>query len=225
MTRRRLDAELVRRGLAVSRAAAKEAVEAGGRRGAGSVAARPATMVSSDVAIDLIGDDVRPFVSRAGGKLAAALDRFRVDPAGRTCLDAGASTGGFTDALLQRGARHVIAVDVGAMPHHEERLRHAVPRDARARLIREVFGRRDDHDLRDRRAALRHFEQRKIAVRGDRVQHTVGGQNRLRPLGKRNAREQHRHGKYKDSFHQAFQFTTEQRSTATRSCFTFLKSG
>jgi len=113
VTRRRLDAELVRRGLAVSRAAAKEAVEAGNVRVAGSVAARPATMVTSDVAIDVVGDDVRPYVSRAGGKLAAALDRFGIDPSGLRCLDAGASTGGFTDALLQRGASHVIAVDVG----------------------------------------------------------------------------------------------------------------
>jgi len=113
VTRRRLDAELVRRGLAVSRAAAKEAVEAGNVRVAGSLAARPATMVTSDVAIDVVGDDVRPYVSRAGGKLAAALDRFGIDPSGLRCLDAGASTGGFTDALLQRGASHVIAVDVG----------------------------------------------------------------------------------------------------------------
>jgi 23S rRNA (cytidine1920-2'-O)/16S rRNA (cytidine1409-2'-O)-methyltransferase len=113
VTRRRLDAELVRRGLAASRAAAKEAVEAGTVRVGGAVAARPATMVSPDVAIDLVGADVRPYVSRAGGKLAAALDRFDVDPTGRRCLDAGASTGGFTDALLQRGASHVIAVDVG----------------------------------------------------------------------------------------------------------------
>jgi 23S rRNA (cytidine1920-2'-O)/16S rRNA (cytidine1409-2'-O)-methyltransferase len=113
VTRRRLDAELVRRGLAVSRAAAKEAVEAGSVLVAGSVAARPATMVTPDAAIDLVGNEPRPFVSRAGGKLAAALDRFAVDPAGRRCLDAGASTGGFTDALLQRGASAVIAVDVG----------------------------------------------------------------------------------------------------------------
>jgi 23S rRNA (cytidine1920-2'-O)/16S rRNA (cytidine1409-2'-O)-methyltransferase len=70
-------------------------------------------MVTPDVAIDLRGDDVRPFVSRGGGKLAAALDRFGIDPSGRRCLDAGASTGGFTDALLQRGASRVIAVDVG----------------------------------------------------------------------------------------------------------------
>jgi len=113
VTRRRLDAELVRRGLATSRAAAKEAVEAGTVRVAGAVAARPTTMVGADVAIDLVGPDVRPFVSRAGGKLDAALDRFGIAPTGRRCLDAGASTGGFTDALLQRGAAHVIAVDVG----------------------------------------------------------------------------------------------------------------
>jgi 23S rRNA (cytidine1920-2'-O)/16S rRNA (cytidine1409-2'-O)-methyltransferase len=97
----------------VSRARAKEAVEAGNVRVAGSVAARPATMVTTDVAIDLLGVDVRPFVSRGGGKLAAALDRFGIDPSGLRCLDAGASTGGFTDALLQRGASQVIAVDVG----------------------------------------------------------------------------------------------------------------
>ena len=97
----------------MSRAAAKDVVDAGRVRVAGAVATRPTTMVTPDVAIDVTGDDVRPFVSRAGGKLAAALDRFEVDPHGRRCLDAGASTGGFTDALLQRGAAHVIAVDVG----------------------------------------------------------------------------------------------------------------
>jgi 23S rRNA (cytidine1920-2'-O)/16S rRNA (cytidine1409-2'-O)-methyltransferase len=113
VTRRRLDAELVRRGLAVSRASAKDVVDAGRVRVAGAVATRPTTMVTPDVAIDVTGPEVRPFVSRAGGKLAAALDRFEVDPRGCRCLDAGASTGGFTDALLQRGAAHVIAVDVG----------------------------------------------------------------------------------------------------------------
>jgi 23S rRNA (cytidine1920-2'-O)/16S rRNA (cytidine1409-2'-O)-methyltransferase len=113
VTRRRLDAELVRRGLAVSPAAAKDVVDAGRVRVAGAVATRPTTMVTPDVAIDVTAPDDRPFVSRAGGKLAAALDRFEVDPRGRRCLDAGASTGGFTDALLQGGAAHVIAVDVG----------------------------------------------------------------------------------------------------------------
>ena len=112
MTRRRLDAELVRRGLASSRTAAREAVDAGLVRIDGAVAMKPATMVADDTALDMIAE-TQPFVSRAGGKLVAALDGFGIDPTGRRCLDAGASTGGFTDVLLQRGAAHVIAVDVG----------------------------------------------------------------------------------------------------------------
>jgi len=79
---------------------------------AGVVASKPATMVADDVAIALLGAS-RPFVSRAGSKLDAALERFAIDPTGCRCLDAGASTGGFTDALLQRGAERVVAVDVG----------------------------------------------------------------------------------------------------------------
>lgn len=112
MTRRRLDAELVRRGLMGTPAAAREAVEAGVVQVAGIVASKPATMVADDVAISMLGAS-RPFVSRAGQKLAAALDRFDVDPVGCRCLDAGASTGGFTDVLLRRGAADVVAVDVG----------------------------------------------------------------------------------------------------------------
>lgn len=110
--RRRLDSELVRRGLAVSRTEAQEAI----RAGVVLVGGMPATKVSS-----MVGDDdpvtletsVRNYVSRGGEKLAAALDRFEVDPGGRRCLDVGASTGGFTDCLLQRGASRVVAVDVG----------------------------------------------------------------------------------------------------------------
>jgi len=75
------------------------------------VADRPDQMVGPDVSIDL--DRVKTYVSRGGDKLAAALDAFGIDPAGRVCLDVGASTGGFTDLLLQRGATRVIAVDVG----------------------------------------------------------------------------------------------------------------
>ncbi len=93
-------------------AAAREAVEAGVVQVAGIVASKPATMVADDVAISMLGAS-RPFVSRAGQKLAAALDRFDVDPVGCRCLDAGASTGGFTDVLLRRGAAGVVAVDVG----------------------------------------------------------------------------------------------------------------
>jgi 23S rRNA (cytidine1920-2'-O)/16S rRNA (cytidine1409-2'-O)-methyltransferase len=112
VTRRRLDAELVRRGLVPSRAAAREAVDAGMVRIGGAVATKPATMVAIDTPLDLI-EGARPFVSRGGGKLDAALTRFDLDPTGRRCLDAGASTGGFTDVLLQRGASAVVAVDVG----------------------------------------------------------------------------------------------------------------
>ncbi len=112
MTRRRLDAELVRRGLAVSRTEAQTAVRDGIVRLGGRVAEKPSTLVQPAEPIELVAP-ARRFVSRGGGKLDAALDRFGVDPAGRGCLDVGASTGGFTDCLLRRGAEHVVAVDVG----------------------------------------------------------------------------------------------------------------
>jgi 23S rRNA (cytidine1920-2'-O)/16S rRNA (cytidine1409-2'-O)-methyltransferase len=110
--RRRLDAELVRRGLAGSRAEAEEAVRAGQVTVRGAPATKTTTLVSADEALAVRGP-ARPFVSRGGTKLAAALDAFAIDPSDRDCLDAGASTGGFTDCLLQRGARHVVALDVG----------------------------------------------------------------------------------------------------------------
>jgi 23S rRNA (cytidine1920-2'-O)/16S rRNA (cytidine1409-2'-O)-methyltransferase len=110
--RRRLDAELVRRGLAGSRAEAQEAVRAGHVTFRGAPATKSTTLVGSDEALAMAGPS-RPFVSRGGEKLAAALDAFEIDPSGRDCLDAGASTGGFTDCLLQRGAQHVVAMDVG----------------------------------------------------------------------------------------------------------------
>jgi 23S rRNA (cytidine1920-2'-O)/16S rRNA (cytidine1409-2'-O)-methyltransferase len=78
----------------------------------GSLADKPARLVSPAEPIELLGDAPR-FVGRGGDKLQAALDRFGIDPAGRTALDAGASTGGFTDCLLQAGAARVVAVDVG----------------------------------------------------------------------------------------------------------------
>jgi 23S rRNA (cytidine1920-2'-O)/16S rRNA (cytidine1409-2'-O)-methyltransferase len=112
MTLRRLDAELVRRGLATTPDEAREAVHAGLVTVSGVTATTVATMVSGDAPVALSGPPP-PFVSRAGVKLASALDRFGIDPAGRTCLDAGASTGGFTDCLLQRGAARIAAVDVG----------------------------------------------------------------------------------------------------------------
>ena len=112
MPRRRLDVELVRRGLANSRAEAQAAVEAGLVTVAGSPATKAASLVAADAPVKVLGP-ARPFVSRGGEKLRAALDRFGVDPRGRDCLDAGASTGGFTDCLLQAGAGRVVAVDVG----------------------------------------------------------------------------------------------------------------
>ncbi|MEO8475518.1 MAG: TlyA family RNA methyltransferase [Actinomycetota bacterium] len=112
MPRRPLDAELVRRGLAGSRAEAQDVVRAGLVTVGGTPATKAATMVAEDVAVDLVRP-TRRFVSRGGDKLDAALDRFGIDPAGLECLDAGASTGGFTHRLLQGGAAHVTAVDVG----------------------------------------------------------------------------------------------------------------
>src|SRR5437773_2018660 len=115
--RRRLDLELVRRGLSESRARAQEAIEAGHVLVSGTRADRPGRLVSPDEPVHVEGPPAR-FVSRGGEKLAAALDRFGVDVAGRRALDAGASTGGFTDCLLQRGAASVVAVDVGTGQLH-----------------------------------------------------------------------------------------------------------
>ena len=111
MTRRRLDTELVRRGLATGKAEAREAVLAGLITVGGAPATNAAMMVAADQPVALRAP-ARRFVSRGGEKLRAALERFGLDPAGAVCLDAGASTGGFTDCLLQAGASRVVAVDV-----------------------------------------------------------------------------------------------------------------
>ncbi|MGI8809008.1 MAG: TlyA family RNA methyltransferase [Acidimicrobiales bacterium] len=110
--RRRLDTELVRRGLVPSRDRAQAEIAAGRVMVRGVPATKPARLVDADDPLALQGPGPR-FVSRGGDKLDAALARFALDVAGRTALDAGASTGGFTDCLLQRGAAHVVAVDVG----------------------------------------------------------------------------------------------------------------
>ena len=107
----RLDVALVRRGLETSRERAQVLIGAGEVTVDGTVAKAPSTLVAPDAEIHV--GKALPYVSRGGLKLAHALDRFGPDPAGRTCLDAGASTGGFTDVLLQRGAARVYAVDVG----------------------------------------------------------------------------------------------------------------
>ena len=99
-------------GLAESREKAKALVMAGSVYVNGEKQTKPGTAVAEDAAVEVRGEKL-PFVSRGGLKLQKALDVFGVDPAGLTCVDCGASTGGFTDCLLQRGARHVYAVDVG----------------------------------------------------------------------------------------------------------------
>ena len=110
--RRRLDAELVRRGLADSRSAAVEAIAAGRVLVGGAPAGSPSRRVAPEEPISVQGPH-RRYVSRGGEKLEAALAAFPFDPRGLRALDAGASTGGFTDCLLQHGAAGVVAVDVG----------------------------------------------------------------------------------------------------------------
>jgi 23S rRNA (cytidine1920-2'-O)/16S rRNA (cytidine1409-2'-O)-methyltransferase len=112
----RLDAELVRRGLARSREQAGELVASGRVTVAGQRAAKAATQVSRDTPVSITDTGDPGYVSRGGHKLAGALAVFEpagLAVAGRDCLDAGASTGGFTDVLLRAGAAHVVAADVG----------------------------------------------------------------------------------------------------------------
>jgi 23S rRNA (cytidine1920-2'-O)/16S rRNA (cytidine1409-2'-O)-methyltransferase len=113
--RQRLDQLVVERGLAESRARAQALILAGKIRVGEGDAARSDRKAGDLVAADapLAVAEREPYVSRGGHKLAAALDTFGIDPSGRVCLDVGASTGGFTDVLLQRGARRVYALDVG----------------------------------------------------------------------------------------------------------------
>lgn len=118
MTRRRLDAELVRRGLVVSRAEAQHLVSARRVLVAGAVAEKPARLVDTNEPLLVTGPPAR-FVSRGGEKLEHALEHFGIDVRDRRVLDVGASTGGFTDCLLQHGAAHVIGYDVGYGQVHE----------------------------------------------------------------------------------------------------------
>jgi 23S rRNA (cytidine1920-2'-O)/16S rRNA (cytidine1409-2'-O)-methyltransferase len=114
----RLDRRLVEAGLAVSRARAADFVRRGCVTVAGETVLKPAAMVAADVALALSGD-AGAYVSRAVLKLEAALDAFGFDPKDRVALDVGASTGGFTEVLLARGAAKVFAVDVGREQLHE----------------------------------------------------------------------------------------------------------
>jgi 23S rRNA (cytidine1920-2'-O)/16S rRNA (cytidine1409-2'-O)-methyltransferase len=108
----RLDRLLVERGLVESREKAQALIMAGEVRLNGQKATKPGHTVEEDAKIEVLARP--PFVSRGGLKLSAALKQFGVDPSGKACLDIGASTGGFTDALLQSGAARVHAVDVGS---------------------------------------------------------------------------------------------------------------
>jgi 23S rRNA (cytidine1920-2'-O)/16S rRNA (cytidine1409-2'-O)-methyltransferase len=114
--KQRLDTALVERGLAESRARAQSLIYAGQVRIEGQSAVKPSQEIEPGTDISLAG---RPrFASRGGDKLDRALDIFEIKVSGRICLDAGASTGGFTDCLLQRGAQKVFAVDVGTGQIH-----------------------------------------------------------------------------------------------------------
>ncbi|HSG45740.1 MAG TPA: TlyA family RNA methyltransferase [Anaerolineales bacterium] len=111
MPKVRLDVLLVERGLAESRAKAQALIMAGQVRVADQVALKPATTVDANAKLTV--DSGPRFVSRGGEKLDAALDKFDIDVSGLVCVDVGASTGGFTDCMLQRGAEKVYAIDVG----------------------------------------------------------------------------------------------------------------
>lgn len=113
VTRARLDAELVRRGLARSRGHAADLIEQGRVAVRGTVAGKPATVVDRDTPVIVREVATREWASRGAHKLIGALEEFDLTTDGLRCLDAGASTGGFTDVLLDRGAAHVVAVDVG----------------------------------------------------------------------------------------------------------------
>lgn len=117
-TRRRLDLELLRRGLTESRQQARHLIDAGRVLVSNAPADKAGRLVAPGEPIRVLGPPAR-YVGRGGEKLAGALERFDIDPVGKRGLDAGASTGGFTDALLQAGAASVVAVDVGRAQLHE----------------------------------------------------------------------------------------------------------
>lgn len=113
----RLDQLLVALNLVASRSRARDAIQRGTVRVNGKTVTKPSLTFASDAAIE-IDDPAQDYVSRAALKLAAGLDHFGLDPAGQECLDVGASTGGFTEVLLMRGAAHVTAIDVGHGQFH-----------------------------------------------------------------------------------------------------------
>ena len=133
--RKRADIVLVERGFFLSRARAQAAIAAGLVRVGGIKLAKPSEAIAPDSEIE--AEAPHPYASRGGLKLAHALDAFALSPEGLVCLDVGASTGGFTDVLLKRGAKHVVAVDVG-----HGQLDPSLRTDARVRAL-EGFDARD----------------------------------------------------------------------------------
>ena len=131
----RLDVLVAERGLAESRSRAQALIMAGRVLVEGSVATKAGASVAPNARVELVAP--ARFVSRGGEKLETALERFAIDVAGERCLDVGASTGGFTDCLLQHGAAHVVALDVGRNQLHE-RLRG----DERVTVLEGVNARR-----------------------------------------------------------------------------------
>jgi 23S rRNA (cytidine1920-2'-O)/16S rRNA (cytidine1409-2'-O)-methyltransferase len=111
-TQQRLDQLVLSRGLVASRSRARDAIQRGTVKVDGKVVIKPSLTFAESVEIT-IDDPAQDYVSRAALKLVAALDHFKLDPTGCDCLDVGASAGGFTEVLLQRGAVHVTAIDVG----------------------------------------------------------------------------------------------------------------
>lgn len=138
--RMRLDQVLVERGFYDSRSRARDAVARGTVTVDGSIVAKPSTAVPIKAEI-AIADTARAYVSRAALKLIAGLDAFGFDPSGRDCLDIGCSTGGFTQVLLERGAAHVVAVDVGHGQFHPDLFA-----DARVTLLEALNSRELDED-------------------------------------------------------------------------------
>jgi 23S rRNA (cytidine1920-2'-O)/16S rRNA (cytidine1409-2'-O)-methyltransferase len=150
MARRRVDVLVVEQGLAPNRSRARALILAGSVIGEGDRRLdKPGEMIAETTELRLRGEPL-PYVSRGGLKLEAALDRFGVDVTGAVCLDVGASTGGFTDCLLQRGARRVYAVDVGY-----GQLAWSLRQDPRVVVIE--------------RANIRHLEADRIPERCERI--------------------------------------------------------
>lgn len=135
----RADQLLVARGLASSRTLARRLIEAGRVHSDGRAVARPADLLADDARLSIAPGDEDRYVSRGGLKLAGALEQTALDPTGLDCLDVGQSTGGFTDCLLQSGARHVLGIDVGHRQLHPR-----LQQDARVTAIEGINARAID---------------------------------------------------------------------------------